>query len=316
MKNKLPTHFVGRQRNLMQKPFRLSSPQMRASAVIACASFFVLLFPGELRCDSYYASSWVPGPKSALRLIASGGRSPGNAYRAGVEIQLDPGAFTYWRMPGAAGIPPDFSFEGSENAADITVSYPAPVRIVEEGVDMFGYRGDVVFPLRIKPRDAARPVRLALTLSYGVCAGLCLPGKGQAALTVFPDSAGGATTSAEASIVAAADALVPVRLSSEERDAKIIITRDEAAPFPTWRLLLRKGAAEDLFAEAPRGWYFDTRAASQPNEFSIVEVERPREAPGKRPPLTLTIRTEQQSFEFTADLDAVSRNAIPVQPAP
>jgi hypothetical protein len=96
----------------------------------------------------------------------------------------------------------------------------------------------------------------------------------------------------------------------------VAITRDETAPLPTWRLSLREGAAEDLFAEAPQGWYFDTRAAGRPNEFSIVEVEQPGDASGERPPLILTVKTERQSFQFAADLDAVSSTATGAQPAP
>jgi len=299
----------------MQKLFQLARPQMRGRGAIACASLFALLVPAELRCDSY-ASSWAAGPTSELRLIAAGSGRSGRAYHAGVEIKLAPGAFTYWRTPGAAGIPPEFSFDGSENAAEVIVSYPAPVRIVEEGLDMFGYRGDVVFPLSVSPQDPDRPVRLKLTLTYGVCAKICLPGKGEAALTLTPVSAKGPAQGADASAINAADALVPVRLSSEERNAKIIITRDVTARLPTWRLSLRKGAAQDLFAEAPGGWYFDTKPAGQPNEFAIVEVERPREGGGKRPSVTLTLKNEPASYEFAVDLDTVSSGEPAAQQAP
>ena len=65
-------------------------------------------------------------------------------------------------------------------------------------------------------------------------------------------------------------------LTSEQRDAKVAITRDETAPMPTWRLSPRGGGAQDLFAEAPPGWYFETRKSSRPDEFLIVEVEKPR----------------------------------------
>lgn len=315
MRNNLAIRLASRQRKLMQKPFQLARPQMSGGPVIVCASLLALLFPGEPRCDSY-ASQWAPGPKSVLRLIAAGGGPPGRAYRAGVEIHLDPGAFTYWRSPGAAGIAPAFSFAGSENAAGITIAYPVPVRIAEEGLDMFGYRGDVVFPLQIEPQDAARPVRLVLNLAYGVCAGICLPGKAEAELTLSPGSAGGAAKGAEASLIAAADALVPVRLSSKERDAKIEIVRDGNAFLPTWRLSLRQGSAKDLFAEAPEGWYFETKVTHRPNEFMIVEVERPRAADGKRPAVNLVLKNEPESYEFTVDLDAVAAKEIGSPPAP
>ncbi len=301
-RNKLQADLARRVFNLMQNPFQLASPQSRVSPLGACAGLWLLFLAGSIHCEPY-TSSWSPGPKSSLRLIAAGGLA-GDAYRAGVELQLDPGAFTYWRMPGSAGIPPIFSFGGSTNAAEVTVSYPAPVRIVDDGIEVYGYRDHVIFPLRVKPQDAAHPVRLALTLSYGVCARLCLPGKGEAALTLLPDGAEGDSSSREARLVAAADALVPVPLSAQERDAKIVITRDETADLPSWRVVLRDGDAEDLFAEAPQGWYFETKSARQPNEFSIIEVERPREGSPKRPPVIITVKNKQKSYEFAVDLDA------------
>jgi DsbC/DsbD-like thiol-disulfide interchange protein len=294
----------------MQNPFRLSRPQLRVNLFGACANLLLLLFPDLSHCDPY-VSDWSPGPKSAVRLIAAGGLA-GGGYHAGIEIQLDPGAFTYWRMPGSAGVPPEFSFEGSTNAVEITVSYPAPVRIVEEGIEIFGYRDHVIFPIRIKPLNAAAPVQVALTLTYGVCARVCLPSKGEAKLSLFPAASSGP----EASRIAAADALVPVQLPAQQGAAKVAITRDEAAPLPTWRALLHAGSAEDLFAEAPRGWYFDTEATGQPNEFKIVEVERPREGSPKRPPLILTVKNEQKSYEFSVDLDAASSGEKDAQAAP
>jgi hypothetical protein len=78
--------------------------------------------------------------------------------------------------------------------------------------------------------------------------------------------------------------------------------------------LVRAGSAEDIFSEAPRGWYFDTEATGQPNEFKIVEIERPRE--GKRPPLILTVKNEQKSYEFSVDLDAASGSERDARAAP
>jgi hypothetical protein len=99
---------------------------------------------------------------------------------------------------------------------------------------------------------------------------------------------------------------VPLRLTPEQRDAKVAITRDETAPTPTWRLTPRGGRAQDLFAEAPPGWYFETRKSSRPDEFLIVEVERPRIDSRAPVPVTLTLRNERQSFEFEVDLNAAS----------
>jgi DsbC/DsbD-like thiol-disulfide interchange protein len=290
----------------MQMTFQPSTLARRAGVLLACANLSPLLFPASLHCDPY-ASTWASGQRSSLRLIAAGGGPPQSAYRAGIEVRLDPGALTYWRMPGGAGVPPVFSFEGSANAADIDVSYPAPTRIDEDGTEAFGYRDQVIFPVRVTPKDATRPVLLVLNASYAVCSRICLPAKAEAKLTLLPaPEAGTGTASPDATAIAAAEAAVPLRLTPEQRDAKVAITRNETAPMPTWRLSPRGGGVQDLFAEAPQGWYFETRESGRPDEFLIVEVKKPRTDSRAPVPVTLTLKNEQQSYEFAVDLDAAS----------
>ena len=48
----------------------------------------------------------------------------GTAWHTGILIELDDGWKTYWRMPGEAGIPPDFTWKTSV-PADIAVLFPA-----------------------------------------------------------------------------------------------------------------------------------------------------------------------------------------------
>lgn len=304
LRNKL-TDTAAKDRHIpMQMSFQTSNLAWRAGVLFACANLSPLLFPASLHCDPY-ASPWASGQKSSLRLIAAGGGPPQGSYRAGIEIRLDPGALTYWRMPGGAGVPPVFSFEGSANASDIAVSYPAPRRIDEDGTEAFGYRDRVIFPVRVTPKDATRPVLLVVSVSYAVCSRICLPAKAESRLTLLAAPEAG-TASPEAAAIAAAEAAVPLRLTREQRDAKVAITRDQTAPTPTWRLSPRGGGAQDLFAESPAGWYFETRKSSRPDEFLIVEVEKSR-ASGRTPvPVILTVRNEQQSYEFAVDLDAAS----------
>ena len=287
----------------LQISFQPSNPIWRVVVLFACANLSLLLFPAGASSDPY-ASTWAPGQKSSLRLIAAGGGLPQGFYHAGAEIRLDPGALTYWRMPGGAGVPPEFSFEGSENIAGVAVSFPAPARMDEDGTEAFGYRDRVTFPLQVTPRDAGRPVLLTVTLSYAVCAKICLPSKAMAKLTLDP---GGKTSaaSAQATALAAAEAEVPLRLTPAQASAKVTIIRDKTTPSPAWRLS-SKEAAGDLFAEAPPGWYFETRKSGRPDEFLIVVAEKPRAASNAPVPVTLTLKGERQSYEFPVDLDAAS----------
>lgn len=247
-----------------------------------------------------------------MRLISGAPSRP--FYSAGVEIRLDPGALTYWRTPGDAGAPPVFSFEGSDNVANVTILYPAPKRIDEAGTEAFGYSGEVTFPLHVSPKDETRPVNLALKMNYAVCERICLPSVAEAKLTLPPAIEAPGVTGVDSPVaIAAAEARVPVRLSPGERDKKISIIRDPGAAKPTWRLKIAKDDAkddsrsqdagvEDLFAEAPEGWYYETRKSDRPNEFLIVEAERPRTETSVAAPVLLTLTRPGRSYEFTVEL--------------
>lgn len=239
--------------------------------------------------------------KAQMRLIA-GGYYQG-VYQAAAEIKLAPHAITYWREPGDAGVPPKFSFEGSENVANAEVLYPAPSRIDDQGIEAFGYRDDVVFPIRVTPRDAAKPVRLQLTVDYAVCDNICLPAKGEAELAL-PQSG----DSAESATIETAQARVPLVLASKEVDEKIHIVADKGSASPTW-LISWKGDAPviDLFAEAPDGWAFETHRGAD-GEFSLAAVQQPVLGAAQRVPVRLTFVGPQKSYEFTTGFN------IPAKP--
>src|SRR3974377_968062 len=111
------------------------------------------------------ASARGGAARSAGRLVAGGASgSSGNVLRAGVEIRLAAGWKTYWRYPGDSGVPPAFDFSRSTNVGSITIRWPAPHRFTDEGGSSIGYKGDVVFPLEVIPRDPHSPVALRLSL--------------------------------------------------------------------------------------------------------------------------------------------------------
>ena len=126
-----------------------------------------------------FSTDWAAGAKSETRLVAAGGSL------AGFEVRLAPGAITYWRDPGDAGVPPVFDFAGSDNVARVEPVFPAPKRIREsDGSEAFGYDSDVVFPLKIEPSDPAKPVTLKLSANFAVCEKICLPAQARLRLTL------------------------------------------------------------------------------------------------------------------------------------
>jgi DsbC/DsbD-like thiol-disulfide interchange protein len=253
---------------------------------------------GPVKADSF-ASPWSgsASDKAQMRLVAATPRGQG-IYVAAAQIKLSGHAITYWRTPGDAGVPPTFSFQGSENLDSAQIAYPAPQRIDEQGLQAFGYRGGVIFPIAVKAHDPAKPVRLRLTLNYAVCDNICLPARSVAEL-VLPQSG----TSAEEDIIAEAGGRVPIPLAKEDVAKEIVITPDPGAASSRWVLTWKgDGQADDLFAEAPDGWDIETHRLAD-GRFSLVAAQQPLKVLAPRVPVQFTLSGPGKSYVFTLGLD-------------
>ena len=202
------------------------------------------------------ASDWDEGLQSAVRLIAARADGSGKTtvYRSAIEIKLNPGWKTYWRYPGDSGVPPVFDFSKSENVKSATVLFPAPKRFADgAGGHSIGYKTGVLFPVRVVPKDPAKPAVLRVKMDYAVCEKLCMPADASLELKLTGKE------SANDAAVVAAETLVPkvtplgdsgtlaIRAAHKEagadkaKDSKPKIVVDVAAPAGTTPLLFAEG---------------------------------------------------------------------------
>jgi len=201
-------------------------------------------------------SPWHPAYNSKARVLAGLATGPSGALQlyGGIEIAMEPGWKTYWRMPGdAGGIAPMFSFEGSKNLMSSTVLYPAPRRMTDAAGDSVGYKSSVVFPVRLVAQNPAAPIELAIRLDYGICREICVPAEVPLKLTI----AAGLSSPAPEPLVKAL-AAVPSKASSlKPRDPRLAAVRlDPAASKVLVDVRYASAAADaDLFVEAPDGLY-------------------------------------------------------------
>jgi DsbC/DsbD-like thiol-disulfide interchange protein len=229
------------------------------------------------------AADWVAGAKSQTRLI-DGGFHDGARY-AGAQVRLSGEAVTYWRDPGEAGVPPTFDFAGSDNVAEAEAVYPQPERIDEEGQQAFGYRADVLFPIRVAPVDPRKPITLALNLDYAVCEKICIPAHAQLSLILPPEPQAPETLLLD-------DALkqVPRVLESEAAAGfASVAPAPSAGGKPQWLVTVKGGEARDLFVEPPAGFYFDVRPETGKNAFLLTLAQHPGKKTRPDLPLRLTI---------------------------
>jgi DsbC/DsbD-like thiol-disulfide interchange protein len=92
-----------------------------------------------------------------------------------VRLTMAEGWKTYWRAPGDAGIPPEFSWNGSRNLAGVAINWPAPQVFSQNGMRSVGYARQVTLPLSIAAQRAGEPVEINLQMDIGVCKDICVP---------------------------------------------------------------------------------------------------------------------------------------------
>ena len=181
--------------------------------------------------------------------LLPGWRMESGHHMAGLELQLAPGWKTYWRRPGEAGIPPEFDWSGSVNVASVRVHWPSPVMFHTNGMETVGYKGDVVLPLEVVPKDAGQPVHLVARVGMGICNEICMPaevkvsadllapgtdhGSIRAALKARPASAGQAGVGRVAcSVEPIADGLrltATIEIASQGREEAVVFEPGDPA---------------------------------------------------------------------------------------
>ncbi|XSG81000.1 MAG: protein-disulfide reductase DsbD domain-containing protein [Methyloligella sp. ZOD6] len=170
---------------------------MTVPNIVAALGALVLLAGLNLPFGHAMAASsdWVQAADSKLRLITGAALPDGEGVWAGVEIRMDPGWKTYWKSPGDSGVPPYFDWSGSENLKSAELLYPAPKNLPDAGGQAYGYKGEVVFPVKVTPERADEPIKLKLAMDFGLCKDICIPNHADLALEIPAELAPSASDS-------------------------------------------------------------------------------------------------------------------------
>ncbi len=261
------------------------------ATLLAAAAGAALFLGAAQAAEADFATAPARGSVSAVRLL-SAGPMQGGAYRAGVEIALDPHTVTYWRQPGEAGAPPVFDFSKSVNVAKVDAAFPVPKHIDEAGTVVAGYDETVIFPLKITPTDPKAPVTLAMTLDYAACGKICLPAKAELSLALPQTGA-----SPYAAAIAGAEKRAPVKIDAAEARKRFALKK---TPDGGWRLgVSGPGKAQDVFAEVKEPLFIESK--KEGDEFSLTLFST-----GKQPKsadATLTVVTDRGAFEAPVRLE-------------
>ena len=281
------------------------------------AAALALVSAGAATAQAQDATSWIQELHAAARLIAGAAATDATAksLRAGVEVQLDPGWKTYWRDPGDSGTPPTFDFAESTNVKSVSTEWPAPMRFDDgAGGHSIGYRDHVIWPLRVTPKDASKPVSLHVKIHYAVCGNLCVPAEADLGLSLY------GKRGAEDGALAAAEARVPRRAAlapASAGDGPLAVRSvhrelDEGRQRVIVEVGAPAGAAVELFAEGPTpDWALPLPQADKPTAGGPTSLRRfifaldglPTGAQAEGATLTLTAVSPTDAVEVKVRLD-------------
>ncbi len=215
----------------------------------------IALLGGRTASAEAASTAWVGDEHAAVRLLTAADAVPGGSeIEAGLEFRFAPDWHGYWRTPGDAGIPPVIDWSGTTNLAGATVSWPAPKRLVIEGLQNSVYEGRVVLPVRLAfatPRlaDDGASAAIHATVDYAACSNVCVPFHADVTLPI-PRGATGAMP--EASEISDARRAVP---RQPETAGVEVLGQSSSGSGPDRRLVvrLRSGTLPfdhpDLFVE-------------------------------------------------------------------
>jgi DsbC/DsbD-like thiol-disulfide interchange protein len=231
------------------------------------------------------SSAWADSEGGRIRLVTSGTPDASGQLIGALHIELKPGWKTYWRDPGASGVPPQIDVAKAINIAKAELSYPAPGRHDDGYGGWAGYDRTVALPVKF---TLARPKENAVIdagVFLGICQTICIPL--QAQLKVDPAEDAGNPEDAE--LVKAALAALPQKASDGfgvkalpgEKDKLLV---EATAP--------GEATSVDLFVAGEQGYLFGAPTRAEKGGkvvFAFPVLARPGKAvQGDGLPYTLT----------------------------
>lgn len=167
------------------------------------------------------ADDLVP-PVRAHLLVGVERFVPGAPFDVGIRLAMPRNWHIYWRNPGDAGLATSLRWDLPEGFSASANEWPAPERFVDGDLASYGYAGEVVLPVRIRPPaqwPANRTAELRVRVDWLQCRDACVPGHAELARRMLPGAA--AARSPEADAIDAARAQVPQRDPAVRAEAAI-----------------------------------------------------------------------------------------------
>lgn len=146
---------------------------MMKSSIFAVAG--VALATGSMPANAA-SSDWHHVEGASIRLVTSSKPASDGRVRGALQIMLKPGWKTYWRDPGASGVPPTLTATSDGTPIAVNLEFPEPRRFDDEYAPWVGYDRSVAIAVTMElPDGADTGFSLVAEAFLGVCETICIP---------------------------------------------------------------------------------------------------------------------------------------------
>ena len=137
------------------------------------------------------AVAQLPGaqsPKATARLLSNAATvTPGQTFRVGLLVTMQPHWHIYWHNPGDAGMATSIDWQLPDGWRASPLHWPVPIRFLQPGdIVGYGYENQVLLMADVTvPADAPTGTfSLAAHAEWLVCKDVCIPGEASPAIEV------------------------------------------------------------------------------------------------------------------------------------
>lgn len=247
-------------------------------------------------------SEWVTSPGGMVRLVAAQPKQDGTI-PATLEVKLNAGWKTYWREPGASGIPPQVTIDPTSGVVLEKIGFPVPKTFDDGVVRYVGYDRPVAFPLTLRRVQGAGDVNIRASVFLGICEDICIPVQGELTLAL---KQGDLDNPLDGARIDDAIAALPEAPSGDFAVTASHYDADKAVLNVSFHLPDGNDHPE-LFLAGPSGVSFGKPEITTEGETGLgatVPVRlrgKDKELKGK--PIVVTIRAKGRSMETTLAFD-------------
>ena len=200
---------------------------------------------------SAWAFAGEPHPVQARLVADADPIAPGQPFRLGVELRMEPGWHTYWQSSGDAGMPTEIEWQLPAGFSVGPLAWPLPHKYEEDGgLTVYGY-ADETFLTAVVQAPAELPdttLTIAAQVSWLVCREICIPGQERLEMSLAVDQRGGSPAHAE--LFERYQSQVPEPLDTTEVNLQYSVGQ-EGANYAVELKLGSRGAALVAAAGAP-----------------------------------------------------------------